>query len=401
MTHSISTTTKGIEGVPPATVERAGRPRSRAAPTPQAAHPAPATLDSLGAELEAADWDVRTLARHLPELARLAATLSPTERLGWMIGLHRAWDRQGWALPNSARLALLELASLWCDWPLARVVGESLLERDALDVHGALSLAVALHRLGESEAAMAGLVHGLIAHPKNQRFAAAYRSFASDMAYRAGLPNVDGSQWGDADLRLVPLGHRHLDDFAWQYHDPAIAARCCLPRFSDAWHWHDWLDEIRGHGDQVVFAVLHREWGFIGSVSLVMQGDLGFFYYWLGRDFQGNGLGPRAGALLLAYAERHWGLRACYAKVYADNAASRRGLAKLGFQQVDLSIAGDGAEEDMFRRAACGLPVAAVAAEARDLFARMRCRIRVLYPLLAPSSEGSRYASLANFPVLK
>ena len=45
-----------------------------------------------------------------------------------------------------------------------------------------------------------------------------------------------------------------------------------------------------------------REWGFVGSVSLVMHGEVGFFYYWIGRDFQGYGIGPEAVQLLLQAA---------------------------------------------------------------------------------------------------
>ncbi len=345
-----------------------------------------ASLDALYGRLEDADWGARLLARLLPAILRLADELAPGARLAWMIGLRRAWDRHGRALPGAARGGLLELAAAWRDWPLAREVGAARRERGELDAAGERALARALHLLGESEAALETLLPGLLARPGDSRHADAWRAIALERERDADWPGIDGAAANAPDLRLAPLGHRHLLDFAWQYHDPAIATRCNLPAFADAGQWRDWLDSTRGHGDQITHAVLHREWGFIGSVSLILQDGLGFFYYWLGRDFQGHGLGPRAGALLLGHAERHWRMRACHARVYADNTASRRGLGKLGFRELNLAIDGGGREERLYRRAARFVPKHEAASEARELFARMESRARVLYPILATTN---------------
>ena len=97
----------------------------------------------------------------------------------------------------------------------------------------------------------------------------------------------------DETLRLEPLGHHHCADFAWQYWDPDIARLCCLPVFADDAAWHRWLDECWGYGDQRLYAVLHRDWGFVGSVSLTLHEDLGFFYYWIGSRFPGAGARDR------------------------------------------------------------------------------------------------------------
>lgn len=374
----------------------AAEPAGHALPAPAPGDPecaAAASLPALYAELDGADWDVRALAPRLPDLARHAGGLAPEHRLAWLRGLHRAWTRQGWALADAARPALLELAAAWSDWPLVRAVAEPLAAQRRLDAHGSLLLARALHRLGESEGALAHLTAGLMAHPRDARFVAAYRSVRADSAY--AVPAIEGADLGDADLRLTPLGHRHLNDFAWQYQDPAIAELCCLPDFEDDAHWHGWLEQVRGYGDQVVYAVLHREWGFTGCVSLVLRDGLGFFYYWLGRDFQGHGLGPRAGALLLAHAEDHWGLYACYARVYTGNARSRRGLEKLGFSRQELPIEGGRGPECLYRRGAPLAGPGAVAEEARGLFAAMGSGVRILFPALPagaaePSAETRR-----------
>lgn len=371
-------------------------PTSCLASTPNRAADPTSGLSTLGERLEAADWEARLLARLLPDLCRRSGELAPDARLAWMLGLRRAWNRHGWALAGDARKALLELAAAWSDWPLAVEIGSASRERGELDVGGARDLASALHHLGDSAAARTTLLPGLLSSPADARHAEAWRVITADQARDADWPVIDGAASDDPDLRLTPLGQRHLLDYAWQYHDPDIGARCNLPDFTDAGEWLAWLKATREQGDRVTLAVLHREWGFIGSVSLVLHDGIGFFYYWLGRDFQGHGLGPRAGVLLLGHAERHWGLRACYARVYADNAASRRGLAKLQFRELSLAIAGDGAEERLYRRAEQDVSEAEAASEARELFARMESRARVLYPRLADArrpiclKEGKR-----------
>jgi RimJ/RimL family protein N-acetyltransferase len=348
-------------------------------------------LASLGVQLEAADWEVRLLARLLPTLCRQAGELAPDARLTWVIGLRRAWNHHGWALSGDARRALLELAAAWCDWPLAREVGEQCQERGELDADAARLLLAAWFRSGELDAALALAVHGQLACPHDARYAIAYRALLDSQALRQRFSCIEGEEWGEPGLRLEPLGHQHRVEFAWLYHDPDIAELCNLPDFADNAEWHDWLDDCRESGDQVVYAVLDRQWGFVGSVSLILHEGVGYFYYWLGRAFRGQRLGPRAGALLLRYAEANWGLRACYAKVYAHNAGSRRALARLSFRELDVASEMSGAPVRFYRR---GAPATAADshAELAWLLGRMgsSCIPRTIAVVTGRDDFGSR-----------
>ncbi|MGE5491197.1 MAG: GNAT family N-acetyltransferase [Actinomycetota bacterium] len=192
------------------------------------------------------------------------------------------------------------------------------------------------------------LIAAQLAQPDSAVLAASYRTLCSWADFRISYGWTDGHDWGDDELLLEPMGHHHLSDFAWQYYDPTIAERCCLPAFQTDAQWHDWLDNIYRSGDQWIGAVIHRKWGFIGSVSLIMHGGIGFFYYWFGPDFQGQGYGPRAVRLLLATAAERHGLHTCYAKVYDYNTPSRRALEKLGFEDIQVSAAAP--DDEMFYR---------------------------------------------------
>lgn len=339
-------------------------------------------LARLFGELDGRDWPAPLLERRLPDLLAQAGALEPEARSAWLAGLHQCWRRHGWAFTPDGQRMLLELAASWCAWPLAQAVGAALRGHGPLAGADALRMLDACRHLGDGDTAIELAVGLQLAHPAEPLYADAHRELQAWLRWRAGMPVVDGSDWNDAELALEPLAHHHLPDFAWQYHDPDIAERCALPHFEDDVHWHRWLDVLHADANQRVFAVLHREWGFIGCVSLILHDGVGFFYYWLGPDFQGHGFGPRAVALLLAMARRDYGMRCCYAKVYDTNAASRRALEKLGFEA--LGICGAAPDQNqMFYRCGERQPGTTVVEELHLLLARIDSDTRAAAPVVA------------------
>ncbi|WP_246794384.1 GNAT family N-acetyltransferase [Burkholderia perseverans] len=341
----------------------------------------PIALARWFAELADGGWPVALLARRLPDLLRHAPWLAPQQRGAWLGGLHAAWRQAGPALADDGRLALLELAAAWQAWPLVGSVGAALERERRLPASAAPHVIEAHRRLGDGEAAVALAIRLQLAQPREHAHAARHARLRHWLRWRDGLPIRDAARWATAELVLEPLAHHHLADFAWQYHDPAIARLCCMPRFESNEHWHDWLASGYQAGKSIL-AVLHREWGFIGCVSLALHDSVGFFYYWLGPDFQGRGLGPRAVARLLELARARHGMRACYAKVFDYNTPSRSALGKLGFEP--LGIAGAAPHEDqLFYRQGEPCTPRAVAHELHALLDRLGSDVRAAVPLSA------------------
>ncbi|OBP16797.1 hypothetical protein A5320_05335 [Rheinheimera sp. SA_1] len=137
-------------------------------------------------------------------------------------------------------------------------------------------------------------------------------------------------------VSLTPLQFHHVADFIWQYADPNIGRLCNLPVFPSAEHWMTWLYLCQQEPARHLFAVMHADYGFIGSVSLQVFDGIGFFYYWLGADFQGQGFGPAAVDLLMQLGRQHLGMDCCYAKVFNYNLVSNKAISKLGFQRLAL-----------------------------------------------------------------
>lgn len=338
----------------------------------------------------------RVLASCLPLAVSQAGALHPGERIAWLGALRTALQSGGLEHADACEAALT-LASRWSDWPLTLALCAQLETMPAhaagLPVSAAQARVQALHASGCSEEAIAECRRRMLIRPQDSWPLSTHAGLCAWQAFAsARAPAIVGEA-----LRLEPLGHQHLQDFAWQYHDPEIARLCCLPVFADDGAWHAWLDRCWSYGDQRLYAVLHPEWGFVGSVSLIQHGQLGFFYYWLGPDFQGHGLGPSAVALLLAHARDTSGLRGCYAKVFDDNHRSQRGLEKLGFRALGVRgippFDGEMFYRLHFEREAASDSCTNSDDEARDieelrwLLERMDAETR----LAAPLSAGGRY----------
>lgn len=135
-------------------------------------------------------------------------------------------------------------------------------------------------------------------------------------------------------LSLEPLSLHHGNEYLWQFWDEKIAEMCCLAPIHSEHDWRTWLMQQHDYHDQVTFAVVHKDHGFIGVVCLIVHDTVGFFYYWLGKDYQQQGLGTEAARLLLDLGENCYGLACCYAKVFDNNTPSQHSLQKLGFKKL-------------------------------------------------------------------
>lgn len=295
------------------------------------------SMDEIYSVLCATDWSVSEISKWLPAMTVRSHTIDPSQRTNWLVGLRSAWQNHGWAFTQRDREQLLELSNRWDDWQLALSVAEAISVQRPLSETETVCCLDALWRMGETEQSLQLARRLCLSAPGSSTAVQRYNTVQGWKQWLAGHPFATLLTAEDEGIYLEPLGHHHLAAFAWQYHDPDIARLCCLPNFKDADEWCRWLDENASYGDQLTFAVLHRDWGFIGSVSLIMHAGIGFFYYWIGPDFQGNGFGPRAVELMLAMAQEACGLYVCYAKVFGYNTASRRGLEKLGFEEMAIS----------------------------------------------------------------
>ncbi|NQZ08008.1 MAG: GNAT family N-acetyltransferase [Algicola sp.] len=262
-----------------------------------------------------------------------------SDRLHWMLVMREKLFGDESSNLDDHQIAdlMLELAERLCDWPVViylREYADDHKDHGHYIVQNKLKLAGAYHQQGLLLEAAECIRNGLLVHYQQSELAQYH--WQLQQALNTGLFAPQDLQAGP--LILTPLSDYHLSAFCWVYADPKISQLCNLPEFENNDHWLNWLANDQTHKNKYLFAVIHREWGFIGSVSLEVFDGIGFFYYWLGVDFQGHGFGPQAVDLLLNLGDNCLGLNCCYAKVYEHNTPSQKAMEKLGFKRLPFAV---------------------------------------------------------------
>ncbi len=263
----------------------------------------------------------------LSDLMQQPERLNPQQRLDWLLAIREKLAPNAKIFSEKTLRLMAQFSGWLCDWPLQTLL---LLNLSQLNTTEKEQLAYAYWKQGDQQTALKLLHRFMLETPAQTFFHQDYQQLLNYSQQAIHYPH----DRTNTPLRLEPLAEHHLLEFKWQYIDPSIASLCNLPDFETDQQWLNWLAQQQALNDQFTFAVMHDEWGFIGVVSLVIEYQCGFFYYWLGKDFQGQGYGPAAINLLLEWGVQHYAIDCCYAKVYQHNLPSQKALEKMGFKQL-------------------------------------------------------------------
>jgi RimJ/RimL family protein N-acetyltransferase len=136
-------------------------------------------------------------------------------------------------------------------------------------------------------------------------------------------------------LLLEPLDDDHAEALLHQYRDPQIGVMSGLPPLTTVDETRRWIAKLDATPDRFDYAVMHADAGLVGFVSLQTSAPAGYFCFWAGVDYQGQGLAAQAGALLCDFA-RTQGIDWVFASAFNDNLRSIRALERVGFARVGL-----------------------------------------------------------------
>lgn len=254
--------------------------------------------------------------------------ISPTNRLNLMVALRHALKHQNTLLTAKQSQQLNTLVRHICDWPLLIQLNSSeYLNPTTCEI---VSPYIQLGKFEKGLTIIQNSLNKCLEDKKLQELQAYLNNKLCEQ------PHTEFSNISDK-LYITPLDYHHVGDFIWQFADPAIAQLCTLPKFESAEHWINWLYECKQDKHRHLYAVLHKEMGFIGSVCIQIHDGLGFFYYWLGKDFQGQGFGPQAVKLLLDVGYQRLGMTCCFTKIFDHNMPSLSAIAKLDFTTLPFS----------------------------------------------------------------
>ena len=281
------------------------------------------------------DWE-----QQLDELFRRHDSTTPGQRLALIDNLRGIWQRGKERLGPASWLKLANMAEYLCDWQLLVQVARRGIDhcgREHEEFHN--HYIQACWQTADYQIAIAENIKALSLQPQYQRAQVRDQYMDLYLQVREQLClTADERLHGDSlGLTLEPLAEHHAQSFLWCYLNSDIPRTTDLPAFKSIKHWTHWLLQEQFEGRKA-FAILHHDRGFIGVACLMQIEDYGYFYYWIGEDFQGNGYGPAAVQMMLDHARQRLGLRSCYATIYDYNHSSIRAVKKMSFQALPLQL---------------------------------------------------------------
>lgn len=269
------------------------------------------------------------------------------DRLYWLLQLRENFDQHEYDLTYYQ--LMLDLAERLCDWVMVIDIAYAIQHRESFDLKDEEAseliclTAEGYFQLGYYITALNLYKSALLRFYQNKRLFNGYQWLLGkeETTRSSGFPLDYSEHEYSRELHLTPLEPHHIDAFRWLYskqsrNTKSVAELCNLPHFENDQHWFDWQANNLKQGNYYVYAIIHQEWGFIGSVCLEVYHGVGFFYYWLGQDFQGHGFGPKAVSILLSMGVEQKAMHSCYAKVYETNHHSQKAIEKLGFTPLSF-----------------------------------------------------------------
>ncbi len=330
---------------------------------------APALLPvQLLSHLRLSTWDSRVLADCLPALLQMPLNLTAAERLHWIDALSRVWDgyfpvgEDVEFAVNVARFAMRLSA-----WGLAVRCFSSL---SACALHTAAiqyDLALCHYSVENIDEALRAAHRASALDPDNPHFQQLEQQLHEWSAYCNAAHCYDSALCRDGDLSIHPFGLHQTAAAMFQLRDANITVQTGLPAWKDQDEFSAWVMKRQVADNEACFAVVHAIYGFVGIVSLQWKDDKGYFYFWIGADYQNRCFGSRAARLMFNMAEEKLGIAQVYTCAFRDNTRSRRALGKLGFAMLPFDAKEPDQDAVFYRRAAATTPGDAVLKELTGL----------------------------------
>lgn len=304
-----------------------------------AAH-AQATIsaEQLLALLDLSNFDHGILFAHLDCLRESLPHLDARQRIRWRSAMEKVWQQYYSLVEDAEFLTEFGLLSMRLGaWGVAKRSLSYVVERLPGHIASNYYLAATLLHLGERDSARQVIHRCLAMNPSFEDAIVLSRQLSKWQLRCQEDSCYDATLGRDREISLHPLAEHYAEEFLYQYRDPSIAVMTSLPDFDDVESFEKWQSEQYQPDNKGLYIIVHREHGLLGVVSLRWHRDMGFFYFWIGTDYQGQGIGQRAARLLFNMAQQTLGIRDFYTCVFRDNSRSISALEKLGFKQLPFT----------------------------------------------------------------
>jgi RimJ/RimL family protein N-acetyltransferase len=289
--------------------------------------------------LQLSGHDTAVLAAGMPALLEQAHLLGAGARGAWRTALHHTWNNYlAPVIDAGFHCQLGILAARLGDWGLAKHCFSVQLLIYGDSAAALYNLACCEVATGGAPSAMRLLERALALDADDECCRELWQQVTVQQQRHAAMAWYHADIAGDDQLTLEPLGASHAAALLHQYRDHQIGILTRLPALHTLDDAKAWIAQESAADGRYCCAVMHAGHGFIGVVSMQRGGDGGYFYFWIGSDFQDQGWGRKAANLLFTLAAKN-GIADLFTSVYQDNTRSRRTLDRLGFRDTGLRAA--------------------------------------------------------------
>lgn len=290
--------------------------------------------DQMLSYLRLSHWDCGLLDIFMENIANQIHHFSPLERMNWIDGLTHLLAAY---FPETQQpdyaFDIGFIATRLSAWALAIEAYQESLRCCGDEVICLTNLGFCYWQLGDTQTARKYLIRASRLNGATERIEMLAAEVFNWDVYCKQLDWYFPEYCSDEEIVLQPIGLHHAEAFFHQYRDPAIGELTRLPDFNEVADVIDWI-KSQQQKNYPVFCIIHRKHGFSGCVAMIRSGEAAFFYFWIGVDYQGYGLGQRAGHLLLSQIKAKLGIQYVFTSTYECNLRSRNALQRLGFETL-------------------------------------------------------------------
>jgi RimJ/RimL family protein N-acetyltransferase len=284
--------------------------------------------------LQASADDPALLRAAWDALAGAAASAGPVPCAQLGAWLERVMTDNPWIGDDSALLRAAGHLALACGrLDLAQTALRALDESSGTLPADLAALARCLEQLGRLQPALTACDSALLREPGHKDALATRQRVTSRMAAMATPWQIQHKP-AESALMLDPLHADHAPLLVRQMRDPSIPIMTALPMLTEGDDGRAWIRTRHEEGPGS-YAIVHRQFGFVGFLQLRLWKSTAFVCYWIGVDYQGLGFCGPALALGCDLAAGN-GIELLLSCAYDDNDRSIRVLRNGGFITMNV-----------------------------------------------------------------
>ena len=284
--------------------------------------------------LELNEYDHNILFAHFDCIYNALPQLTPHESKRWALTLTKVWQRYYTFTEDVDFLNDFGVLAMQLNvWQVAKKIFILLTEHCPENAQYHFYLATVYLQTGQRTQARLAINMAVKLAPMNQQINDLSEQLHQwlEVCENDACYNLDLGI--DSDISLHPLAAHYSNDFLQQYRDPTIAVMASLPNYETHNELLSWLDTQQNRAEKHTYAVVHREHGFVGIVSFSVDNEDAFFYFWIGVDYQGQGVGVTAANLGMQMLRQTQAIKRFHTCVFKDNSRSLFAMNSLGFRQ--------------------------------------------------------------------